>query len=116
METLLFSAERLEGPWNLHPKNPISTSVSSCRSAGQLFWKEGRLYRPTQDCSVRYGYAIAVYEVTRLTKDEFEERPVGRVTPSWSPGLLGNHTWNESSRFQAVDELRLVSDSGSHGV
>ena len=63
METLLFSATRLEGPWSLHPRNPVSTSVRSCRSAGQLFWRDGRLFRPTQDCSARYGYAIAVNEV-----------------------------------------------------
>jgi hypothetical protein len=106
METLLFSATRLEGPWSLHPCNPVSTSVRSCRSAGQLFWRGGRLFRPTQDCSVRYGYAIAVNEVTRLTPHEFEERPVSYVPPSWRPDLLGTHTWNESSAFQVIDGIR----------
>lgn len=108
METLLFSAARLEGPWELHPCSPVSSSVRNSRSAGQLFWKEGRLFRPTQDCSVRYGYAITVNEVTRLTPRDFAERPVSHVPPSWKPGLLGTHTWNESSRWQVIDGLRLA--------
>jgi len=107
METVLFSAERLEGPWSLHPASPISTSVRSCRSAGHLFWRDGRLFRPTQDCSVRYGYAINVNEVTRLTPCEFEERPASHVPPSWAGGLIGTHTWNESSGWQAIDGLRM---------
>ncbi len=109
METLLFTAPRLHGPWSLHPCNPVSTSVRSCRSAGHLFWRNGRLFRPTQDCSIRYGYAITVNEVTRLTPHEFEERRVSYVPPLWGRELLGTHTWNESSRFQVLDGIRLVS-------
>jgi hypothetical protein len=108
METLLFSAARLDGQWKLHPCNPVSTTVRSSRSAGQLFWRNGRLFRPTQDCSIRYGYAIAVNEVTKLTPAEFEERPVSYVPPSWCPNLLGTHTWNESSKFQVIDGFRNV--------
>ena len=108
METLLFSATRLEGPWSLHPCNPVSTSVRNSRSAGQLFWRGARLFRPTQDCSVRYGYAIAVNEVSKLTPHEFEERPVSYLPPSWRPDLLGTHTWNESSAFQVIDGIRYA--------
>lgn len=108
METLLFSAARLDGPWSLHPSNPASTSVKNSRSAGQLFWRKGRLFRPTQDCSVRYGYAITVNEVTKLTPDEFEEHPVSYLPPSWKPRLLGTHTWNESSISQVLDGSRYA--------
>ncbi len=73
-----------------------------------MFWMDGRLYRPTQDCSVRYGYAITLNEVTRLTPDEFKERPVNHIRPSWMPGLRGTHTWNESRRLQVIDGLRMV--------
>ena len=107
METLLFSSSRLDGPWTRHPASPVSRSVRSCRSAGHLFWKDGRLFRPTQDCSVRYGYAITVNEITALTATEFEEHPVARVMPTWAPGLLGTHMWNETSRLQVIDGLRF---------
>jgi hypothetical protein len=106
METLLFSSPGLDKPWTRHPASPVSRSVRSCRSAGHLFRKDGRLFRPTQDCSVRYGYAITVNEITRLTATEFEEHEVGRVLPTWAPGLLGTHTWNETGRLQVIDGLR----------
>ena len=107
LETLLFWADRLDGAWKLHPSSPISCSVRNSRSAGNLFWRDGRLFRPTQDCSVRYGYGIQVNEVTRLTPAEFGEHAVNRVLPSWAPGLLGTHTWNESPKFQVVDGIRF---------
>ena len=112
METLLFLADRLDGAWNLHPCSPISVSARNSRSAGNLFWRNGRLYRPTQDCSARYGYAIQVNEVVRLTPAEFEERPVNWIPPAWSPGLLGTHTWNESSRLQVIDGIRWQAGAG----
>lgn len=108
LETLLFTASRLDGPWTLHPANPVSTSVRSSRSAGQLFRRNGKLFRPAQDCSVRYGYGMTINEVTRLTRDEFAERPVSYLAPSWGSGLLGTHTWNESSTFQVVDGMRYA--------
>lgn len=107
MEALLFWSDRLDGGWNLHPASPISLSVKNGRAAGNLFWRNGRLYRPAQDCSVRYGYAIQVNEVTRLTPTEFEEHAVGYVPPSWTQNLLGTHTWNENARFQVIDGIRL---------
>jgi hypothetical protein len=107
METILFTSDRLDSGWTRHPVNPISCSVRNSRPAGHLLWSNGRLYRPTQDCSVRYGYAMQLNEVTRLTPTEFEERPVRWIGPTWAPSLLGTHTWNESARFQVLDGLRL---------
>jgi hypothetical protein len=104
-ETLLFWSDRLDGSWNLHPSSPVSCSIKNSRSAGNLFWRNGRLYRPTQDCSVRYGYAMQINEVIRLTPTEFAERTVNHVLPVWRKGLLGNHTWNESARYQVIDGL-----------
>ncbi len=113
METLLFIAERLDGPWRLHPSSPISGSVTSSRSAGHLFRENGRLLRPTQDCSVRYGYAMTINEVVRLTPTEFEERRIAYIPPGWQGDLLGTHTWNENANFQVIDGLRLMRSDGS---
>lgn len=103
LETLLYWSDRLEGPLHLHPASPISTSVRNSRGAGHAFYSNGRLYRPAQDCSIGYGYGITINEVIRLTPTEFEERPVRQIHPNWLPGLHATHTWNESSRYQAID-------------
>ena len=115
MESLLFWSDRLDGAWHLHPASPISCSVRNSRSAGNLFRRNGRLYRPTQDCSVQYGYAIQVNEILRLTETEFEERPAHWIPPAWSRGLVGTHTWNESSGLQVIDGIRWQAKIGGGG-
>jgi hypothetical protein len=107
LETLLFWSDRLDGDWKLHPSSPISASVRNSRSAGNLFWRDGKLYRPTQDCSESYGYAMQINEVTSLTPTLFEERRINWIPPTWYPELLCTHTWNESSRLQVIDGIRL---------
>jgi hypothetical protein len=109
METFLFWADSLGGRWHLHPQSPISGSVKNSRSAGHLFYQNGRLLRPTQDCSVRYGYGITINEITRLTATEFEERSVDFIAPSWRRGLLGTHTLNSCGPFEVVDGLGYAS-------
>ncbi len=106
LETFLFVSDRLDGAWRLHRASPVSASVRSSRSAGRLFRQGGRLLRPTQDCTVRYGYAITMNEVRRLTATEFEERAVDRILPDWSRGLLGTHTLNAGGGIEVIDGLR----------
>jgi hypothetical protein len=106
METLLFWADSLSGRWHLHPKSPISSSVKNSRSAGNLFYQNGRLLRPTQDCSVRYGYGITINEITRLTSEEFDEHRVDSILPTWRKDILATHTLNSNGLFEVVDGRR----------
>ncbi len=106
LETFLFWSDSLGGKWNLHPISPISSSVTNTRSAGHLFFQNGRLLRPSQDCSVRYGYGITINQIQRLTPTEFEEKRVDHIVPNWSPGLLGTHTLNSNAEFEVIDGIR----------
>jgi hypothetical protein len=99
----LFFAERLDGPWQYHPANPISFDVRNARCAGRLFEKDGRLIRPSQDATYRYGYAFGLNEIVKLTPDEYEERPLLAVAPDWHEGLRGCHTYNRADGVEAVD-------------
>jgi hypothetical protein len=103
----LFVADRLDGAWTFHPKNPIATDIREARSAGALFWRGSRLLRPVQDCSVRYGYAIVLKEIVRLTPTEFEERTSEVILPQWRRGLLGTHTLNSNETLEVIDGIRL---------
>jgi hypothetical protein len=103
MQTLLFWSDRLDGKWKLHPQSPISCSAAHSRSAGAIVMNRGRLLRPTQDCSVRYGYAMVINEIVRITPTEFEERKVDEILPTWRPGLIATHTLNRSSKYEVID-------------
>ena len=102
----LFTSDAIDGEWRYHPANPIASDTRSLRAAGNLFRQDGRLFRPTQDSSVRYGYAMKLMEITKLTPTEFEEREVGAAFPTWRKGLLGTHTLNRDSKFEVIDWLR----------
>lgn len=102
-EAYLFTANRLDGPWQYHPANPICTDTRNLRGAGAIFSRQGALIRPAQDCSLGYGYALAFNEIRRLSPSEYEERQAGKMLPTWSPGLIGTHTFNFNSRYEVID-------------
>ena len=101
----LWSADGPLGPWEPHPRNPVVTDTRKARPAGALFVDGGRLLRPAQDCSGSYGRAVVLCEVERLTRDEYQERVVSRIEPSWHGGLTGTHTLNRDGGIVVLDGL-----------
>jgi len=66
------------------------------------------LYRPAQDCSRRYGGAIAINRIVDLSERRFREEPVLTLRPSpgsaWPDGV---HTINSLDGVTVVDGLRV---------
>ncbi len=73
-----FHSNSLHGPWAPHRSNPVIERRGRSRPAGRLFWSEGRLVRPVQECVQAYGDAILFYEITALSHTEYAERLIGR--------------------------------------
>jgi hypothetical protein len=91
--------------WTPHPLNPVISDCKRSRPAGCFFELDGRLYRPSQNCSVRYGYGFNFSEVTVLTETAYEEELVTAVEPDWDPRLLGTHTFNTAGRLHLSDGI-----------
>jgi hypothetical protein len=89
--------------WTPHPRNPVVSDCKRSRPAGCFFEIDGRLYRPSQNCSVRYGYGFNFNEVRVLTETDYEEETVTSVEPDWDPKLLGTHTFNFAGRLYLGD-------------
>lgn len=104
-ELHLFYAADPFSEWNAHPMNPVSGDVRSARPAGALYWRNGELYRPAQDCSVRYGYALSIQKILRMSEDSYEEEEVGRILPDWAPHSLGTHTVNQAAGITVYDSF-----------
>ena len=102
-----YAEDPLRGPWQSHPANPVVCDAYGARPAGQPFVHEGRLYRPSQDCSRGYGYGIRLNEVTTLSESRFEEREVTFVGPSWGE-TVATHTFARGDDTTAVDAMRWV--------
>ncbi len=104
-ELSLFYAETPFGPWYPHEQNPVLSDVRRSRPAGRLFFFNGELYRPAQDCSKRYGYAISLNKIVRLTPQEYLEIEVSKMLPEWHKKLLGTHTLNQEEDLTVTDGL-----------
>ncbi len=102
-ELFLFVADALEGPYRPHPANPLVADVRRSRPAGQLFRRDGKLYRPSQCCAPTYGAAVVFNEVLVLGPKHYRERQVSRLDPTWAPHLDGCHTFNAAGGRQVLD-------------
>jgi hypothetical protein len=107
-ELHLFHADSPLGPWRPHRRNPVVSDARHARPAGRVFSARGDLFRPAQDCSYLYGYAVALQRVRRLDLTDYEEETVSTLLPRWRPGLLATHTYNRCPGLTMVDGLRRV--------
>ena len=107
----IYFADDIEGPWMAHPMNPVKSDVQSSRPGGTPFVHNGKLFRPSQDCSTHYGSAAVINEVKVLTLTDFQEVTVSRVRPltngRYSYGLhtvsaIGDHTLIDGARKTSI--------------
>lgn len=89
---LFYSDDLQSGDWTAHPLNPIVSDIKCSRPAGPLFERNGKLYRPSQNCAFNYGYGFNISEIDLLDTVSYKETLIEKVTPQWRPDYLGTHT------------------------
>ncbi|MFT3891823.1 MAG: hypothetical protein QM730_09345 [Anaerolineales bacterium] len=100
---LFYADDPLSEHWTPHPLTPVVSDVRSARPAGRLFRREGLLLRPSQDSSLRYGYALNINRITKLTKYEYEEELFERLEPPKGGKFLAVHTLNSLHDLTVID-------------
>jgi len=105
-ELFLYHADRLEGPWQPHPRNPIVSDARSARPAGRILDRDGVLLRPAQDCSHAYGWRIRWNRIEVLTETDYREVPLDTTEPKGIPGVERTHTYDNDGTFEVLDGLR----------
>lgn len=104
LEMQIYYSERLNSSsWTRHPCSPVMIDVRRARMAGNFFRKDGKLYRPAQDGSIRYGRRVGIYAVEKLSKTEYEESFVRWVEPNWVEGIDRCHTFNLCGNVLVLD-------------
>ncbi|MEO1624197.1 MAG: hypothetical protein AAFV25_03490 [Bacteroidota bacterium] len=105
-ELFLFYADTpLTDQWTPHPMNPIVSDVRSARPAGNLYWENGQLIRPSQDCSRKYGYGFNLNVVEELSETTYRERVLRRVRPDWDASIRRTHSFNHLPGITVIDGL-----------
>lgn len=77
-EVHVFSLDMKEQKVELLAKKRYEKNIA--RPGGRLFVEDGKLMRPAQDCSRKYGEALIIYQVDDLNRNgEFVEHEVRRI-------------------------------------
>ncbi|MGV8095743.1 MAG: hypothetical protein AB2L24_28160 [Mangrovibacterium sp.] len=104
---LFYSNNLLTTQWIPHPCNPVITDVRTARPAGRIFIHDGKIYRPSQDCSERYGKAFNLNQITTLSETEYSEIMITKTEAIWEPELKGTHTFNFDDHYTVIDVYRF---------
>ena len=100
---LFYTDDPLSPDWTPHPLNPVVSDVRSARPAGRIFLHEEKLYRPSQVSVPRYGYALCMNRIDRLTATEYAETPVETLIPPRGRNILATHTFNTLGNMTLID-------------
>ena len=100
---LFYSDDFLSDTWTSHPMNPVITDVRTARPAGKIFIQDGKICRPSQDCSGSYGNSFDINQIVILTETDYMEKNIIKVRPDWKKSLKGTHTYNSDNGFTIID-------------
>jgi hypothetical protein len=100
---LFFADDPLADRWMPHPKNPIVRGIDSARPAGRIFFRDGKLIRPSQDSSRRYGFALKFNSIETLNETDYAEKNVSAFFPK--DNFLATHTFNQAGDLTVVDAV-----------
>ena len=80
----------------------------NARPAGNAFYRDGELIRPTQDCTRGYGYALNFARISRLDENGYEEQLFKKILPEdvKIQGVStpeGIHTYNMTHKYEVID-------------
>jgi hypothetical protein len=103
----IWYSESMEGPYLPHANNPVKVDIRSSRPAGNPFLLDGKLFRPTQDCSVRSGRRICINQVVKLSPTEFAETEYAILNPGFRSEFRdGMHTFSVTDGAVIIDGKR----------
>lgn len=105
---VFHAGQPLTDQWTAHPGNPVVRGFTRARPAGPIFEHEGKLFRPSQDCLVRYGHSLRVNEIIRLDEKVYEERAITHVMPDWEAGIRAVHHLDWRDDMLVLDTQRLL--------
>lgn len=104
----LFHADNpLGAEWTPHPQNPVVARASHARPGGRIFEREGRLYRPSQNCAGAYGRGLNINLIRQLDERVYREETVSRCLPDGDYDMNGVHTLGLGEGLAVADAVHV---------
>ena len=97
----LYKADSFWGPYKQLLENPVMEKLSNSRNGGNYFTAYGCEYRPSQDCSIRYGGGLSIMRVNGMC--DYQESAVFGINPLIGKYDLGIHTLNFEQGIAVID-------------
>jgi len=110
-ELLLFYSDSFKGEWKQHPCSPISKDLSNNRNAGSIIQEKERCYRLAQDATEGYGSGVNLFEIERISKQEYQEKLIKKPLLYKNKGMIKDAVHHVSILEQ--DE-RIVAIDGAN--
>lgn len=105
----IYHSNKWDGAYVPHKGNPVKTSLSGTRPAGNFIISNDTIYRPTQNSAEYYGKSVILQKIIQLDDDKFEEIAVTELTLQKNNKFnFGIHTINITNDVIVVDGLRKI--------
>lgn len=102
---MVYSAERLCGPWTPHPLNPVTVDRAGARPGGRIVEVNGRLFLPVQNGTDVYGGGLGLREILHLSISDIRLGVTEPILDAGSKGPASLHTLNRVGRLEVIDQL-----------
>jgi hypothetical protein len=100
---LFWASTPLTNEWHPHPRNPILTDPLTARNGG-LVRDGAEIIRVGQCQGFRsYGAAASLLQITRISKEEYEEKLISKITPDFMPAIHGTHHFHSDGVYSVWD-------------
>lgn len=113
-------ADSLEGPWTVHPANPVLVDPLGARPGGTALVQGDRVMLPVQDCRDSYGSGLRILTISASEPQKpgsaplrFSSGPLWSAPNSLLPYRDGLHTMSAAGPVTLVDvKSRRLSLAG----
>jgi hypothetical protein len=100
---VVYSADKLDGPWLPHPMNPVLIDRSAARPGGAFVHQGDRLFLPVQDGTRTYGGGLGLAELVELNQHAVRFAAPRPVRPGKAWARTGIHTLNRAGGIEVID-------------
>lgn len=95
--------------WSIRKDDPMT------RPAGPVFSHNGKLLRPSQDCSDGYGRAVRFHEILEVGEGIYRENFLWEIRPEQITSNLsfkaeGIHTYGQTEKYEVIDLKGFEAD------
>ena len=104
-----YASNPITDEWIPHKKNPVVSDAKVARPAGNIFMSDGKIFRPSQNCTGIYGSSININQIQVLTKTDYKEQLMNNLKSDWDKDITGIHTLNFNENATIIDGFKKVS-------